>query len=219
MEREIDLDEISDGKRYQANDLVKAGCNDCAGCFACCTGMGTSIILDPMDIYRLTLNLKRDFMQLLNESLELNVVEGIIQPNIRMQAQTEQCAYLNAAGRCSIHDFRPGFCRMFPLGRVYEDGRFQYFLQIHECQKPTKTKVKVQKWIGIPNIKKYEQYITDWHYFLKHAQEWLSDMTEEQVKRYNLFLLKEFYQTPYEDTDFYEQFYQRLEHAKEAATM
>ena len=29
MEREIDLKEISDGKLYEANDMVKAGCDDC----------------------------------------------------------------------------------------------------------------------------------------------------------------------------------------------
>ena len=36
MERDINLDEISDGKLYDANDMVKVGCSDCAGCSACC---------------------------------------------------------------------------------------------------------------------------------------------------------------------------------------
>ncbi|HOO28283.1 MAG TPA: YkgJ family cysteine cluster protein [Lachnospiraceae bacterium] len=218
MEREIDLAEISDGRLYNANDMVKAGCHDCAGCFACCRGMGTSIILDPMDIYRMSDGLHRDFMQLLEESLELTVVEGIIQPNIRMQGENEQCVYLSENGRCGIHEFRPGFCRMFPLGRIYENGRFRYFLQVHECVKQVRTKVKVRKWIGIPNIEKYECYITDWHYFLKHVQEWFCDMEDEQIKKYNLYLLHEFYKKPYEAADFYGQFYERMQNAKEAVT-
>ena len=49
MKRYIDLNEISDGKLYTANDLVKADCHDCKGCSACCQGMGSSIVLDPMD--------------------------------------------------------------------------------------------------------------------------------------------------------------------------
>ena len=53
MEREINLKEISDGKLYDANDMVKVGCDDCKGCSSCCRGMGESILLDPMDIYRL----------------------------------------------------------------------------------------------------------------------------------------------------------------------
>jgi hypothetical protein len=38
MERRIDLAEISDGKLYGAEDMVKADCGDCEGCFACCQG-------------------------------------------------------------------------------------------------------------------------------------------------------------------------------------
>ena len=51
MEREIDLNQISDGKLYLANDMVRTGCNECAGCSSCCRGMGDSIILDPYDMY------------------------------------------------------------------------------------------------------------------------------------------------------------------------
>ena len=42
------LEEISDGKRYGLNDMVRAACNDCAGCSSCCEDMGESIILDPL---------------------------------------------------------------------------------------------------------------------------------------------------------------------------
>ena len=52
MEREIDLKEISDGRLYSSSDMVKADCGDCKGCSACCQGMGSSILLDPYDIYR-----------------------------------------------------------------------------------------------------------------------------------------------------------------------
>ena len=133
MEREVDLKEISDGRLYGINDMVKAGCNDCAGCSLCCEGMGNSIILDPYDIYSLEKGLGVTFENLMtDEKMELNVVDGVIQPNLKMQRQ-DSCGFLNAQGRCSIHDFRPGFCRMFPLGRIYEENSFRYFLQIHEC--------------------------------------------------------------------------------------
>ena len=57
MERNVDMSEVSDGKLYGINDMVKAGCNDCKGCSACCQGMGNSIVLDPYDVYRLTTGL------------------------------------------------------------------------------------------------------------------------------------------------------------------
>lgn len=54
MERNVTMAEISDGKLYSRDDMVKAGCDDCWGCSACCHGMGNSIVLDPYDVYRLT---------------------------------------------------------------------------------------------------------------------------------------------------------------------
>ena len=32
MKRDIDINEISDGKLYGPNDMVKADCGDCKGC-------------------------------------------------------------------------------------------------------------------------------------------------------------------------------------------
>ena len=75
MRREIDLTEISDGKRYEANDMVRVDCGGCQGCFSCCEGMGTSVILDPYDVRELTKGLSLTFEQLLNSVLELNVVD------------------------------------------------------------------------------------------------------------------------------------------------
>lgn len=47
MERRVNMEEISDGKRYTGNDLVRADCHDCEGCSACCRGMGNTIQLIP----------------------------------------------------------------------------------------------------------------------------------------------------------------------------
>ncbi len=50
--------------------------------------------------------------------LELNVVDGIILPNLKMARAEEACSFLDTNGRCTVHAFRPGICRMFPLGRL-----------------------------------------------------------------------------------------------------
>ena len=59
MRREVTLEEISDGKLYDANDMVKADCQDCKGCCDCCKGMGDSVLLDPYDVCRLSRGLQR----------------------------------------------------------------------------------------------------------------------------------------------------------------
>lgn len=226
MEREIDLKEISDGKFYTANDMAKVGCNECAGCSSCCQGMGNSIILDPYDIYGLEAGLGVTFERLMEDKLELGVVDGVIQPNLKMQGEKECCAFLSEEGRCTIHTFRPGFCRMFPLGRIYEENGFRYFLQVHECIYPGKTKVKVKKWLGIPNLSKYEAYIRDWHFILKDARKIVKEAQNDAIiKNLNMYLLNLFYVKQYEklaeekEEGFYRQFYQRLEEAKKVMNL
>ncbi len=152
MKRQVSIEEIWDGRFYGPGDMVKAGCGECSGCSDCCRGMGKTIILDPLDIYRLTEGLHTDFQQLIGSHLELNVVDGVILPNLLEAGAEEVCTFLNKEGRCSIHSIRPGVCRLFPMGRYYEGGSFRYFLQAGECQKEPKTKVKLKKWLDTRNF-------------------------------------------------------------------
>lgn len=217
MKRNMDMSEVSDGKLYGLNDMVKVGCDDCKGCSACCHGMGSSIVLDPYDAYRLTTGLNCKFEDLLVDKLDLNVVDGIILPNLKMTGDKESCAFLNEEGRCSIHAIRPGICRIFPLGRIYENGSFQYFLQINECKKSNRTKVKVKKWIDTPDIAKNEKFINRWHYYLKQLSEQMPALPEDKVKQINMYLLNSFFVTLYEERrGFYEQFDERMQAAENA---
>lgn len=213
MERHIDLKEVSDGRLYGLEDMVRADCAGCAGCSACCQGMGSSVVLDPLDVHRLTLACKVGAEELLSKDLELNVVDGIILPNLKMTGVGERCTFLDANGRCRVHAFRPGICRIFPLGRLYEDGGFRYFLQIHECKKESRAKVKVKKWIDTPGAVRYDSYVADWHYFLKELQRLAGeDEAGQTAKNISLLVLKTFYLTPYDsDGDFYGQLYARLD--------
>ena len=214
MKRNVTLEEISDGRLYDDNDMVKAGCGDCTGCSACCQGMGDSVILDPLDIRRLCHGLKKDFGQLLAEHIELGVVDGIILPHLKMTGKNEACTFLNGEGRCSIHPYRPGVCRLFPLGRYYENGSFRYFLQTGECKKTNRTKVKAEKWIDTPQPLQYREFVTSWHYFLNACEEAANGGDEELAKNLNLYLLNRFFIAPYDaEVSFYEQFHERLKNA------
>ena len=216
MKRNVILEEISDGNLYEANDMVKADCQDCKGCSDCCQGMGDTVILDPLDVHRLCAGLKKSPEELLGSALELGITDGNILPHLAMRGEQERCVFLNTEGRCSIHDIRPGFCRLFPLGRYYTEDGFKYILQIHECKKKNRSKIKVKKWLDTPNLKQYEKFVLDWHNFLLDVQEVFYETEDETlVKNLNMYVLSRFYYTPYkEDEDFYLQFYVRLEEAK-----
>ncbi len=218
---------------YTAKDMAKIGCNGCQGCSYCCQEMGESVILTPFDICELTRNLGKSFDELMEDKIELYMTDGMVMPNLKMAKGTkvygdkEVCGFLNDEGRCSIHAFRPGLCRLFPLGRNYEvrqvktkDGvrevkGFQYFIVKDSCPRMNGTKVKIEKWLEIPNLKKNEEFITKWHYFCRDFQEEMQALLDagedEKVKKRNLAMLELFYRKPYgEERDFYEEFEERM---------
>ncbi len=206
MIRNVSIEEISDGKLYTANDMVKADCHDCVGCSACCRGMGDTIQLDPYDIYRLQKGLGKTFSELMSCAVELGMVDGLILPHLSMKG--DACSFLDEKGRCQIHGSRPGICRLFPLGRIYEEDGFRYFLQTGECAKENRSKVKVKKWIDTPELSKYEAYIWDWHCYKKEMQKKAVD--EAARKAVAMEMLKTFYLTPYDtEKDFYGQYEER----------
>jgi hypothetical protein len=214
MIRHVSLEEISDGRLYDVNDMVKAYCDDCKGCHDCCMDMGSSIILDPLDVCQLTKATGKDFSQLLNTELEVNVVDGLVLPNIRMLEG--KCPFLNQQGRCSIHESRPGFCRLFPLGRVYDEEGFKYFLQINECRRAGHTKVKVSKWIDMQNLPEYNKYIQAWHDFQKSISRLIissiENGEEDVAKNLTMLVLQTMYMESYDDgRDFYSQAYARMD--------
>jgi len=217
MKRNCSLEDISDGRLFSSEELAELGCNGCKGAALCCHGMGNSIILDPYDSYRLMTELNMSFEELLAGKLALNVVDGIILPNLKMTGEAEACAFLNGDGKCSIHASRPGICRLFPLGRHYEKQSFHYFLQKDQCPLQTGTKVRINKWIETSDLQRHEQFLTDWHYFLNEVEAIIKNTDDDQrIKNINLYLLGSFYMKRYDkNMDFYDQFYKRLSDARE----
>lgn len=182
--------------------------------------MGASIVLDPYDVYRLTTGLQKDFQELAATTVELNVVDGLVLPNLKMLGAAECCSYLNEDGRCSIHGIRPGICRLFPLGRYYEEGSFRYFLQTRECTEVEHTKVKISKWLDTPEIKRYEDFVSRWHYLTMDVGDIIMSSEDENFCRnLNMLMLNTFYLTPYGgNTDFYGQFEERYKKVRGIVT-
>ena len=113
---------------------------------------------------------------------------------------------------------RPGLCRVFPLGRIYEEDRIRYFLQMDACQKPGRSIVKVGKWLDTPQMERYERFLMDWHGLRKQLKKQVKDgIGEQEAKTINMFLLNLFFIKPYEpEQDFYEQCEERRAMAGQA---
>lgn len=212
MKRFVSLEEISDGKLYDGNSMARVDTCGCVNCHACCSGMGDSIVLDPFDIYNISKAKNMSQEEIIVNFIDIGIDEGMLKLSLKMINDNESCCFLNIEGRCSIHEKRPGICRLFPLGRFYHDSnKFSYFLQTNECIYENRIKTKISKWIGIGDLRKYENYISFWHEFIIFFKDKISAVEDrEMIKQLNTYLLRILFINNYND-DFYSEFYIRLD--------
>lgn len=223
MIRDKGIEDIYDGHFYGPEDLVPVGCSDCRGCSACCRNTGDSIILDPYDMFLLSKGTGKTFTEMVEREIEIRQVDGLILPNLMQHHENEgavqeealsgdHCPFLSAAGRCAIHPYRPGMCRLYPMGRYYTESGFHYILQKDECADRRKTPVLLRDWLGYDDLPRYEAYIQDWHDFKKQAESAMYRLTDKSRRSVGLYILKIFFVHPYlTDRDFYPQYGVRMD--------
>lgn len=211
------LEEISDGKLYDYNDMVKADTRGCVNCSACCHHMNETILVNPFDMYALITGLNLSYTQLMNQYLDVHYEDQIIMPHLRMVSEDEACVFLSDEGWCQIHNHRPNLCRLFPLGRYYEEDNFKYIFKQGDCIKNDLSKIKVKKWVNIENYETNKLFILSWFKLIKALRFRLKFVKDtEELAALNAYLIEQFYNIDWhEEDDFYEAFNQRLEEAKQ----
>lgn len=209
MLREEKLEDITDGKRYGINDMVRTDTLGCKDCSKCCETMADTIVLSPLDVHNMEMATGKDFNALMEKYIELKMHDGVILPNIKAIAGA--CVMLKEK-RCSIHAARPDFCRLFPMGRLYENDSFSYVLQIGQCEK-AQAKIKVKKWIDTPEYDRHSAFVLRWHSIIRNTAQLVTQLSAEgnteKAKGLIMSLLADFYQKPFEDGYFYEEFDKR----------
>ena len=211
MEHYKIMNEISDGKLYCAEDMVNAGAGGCKNCSWCCEDMCDTIFLDPYDIYALCKGIGKEYKELIDENyLEIGLNNLVSMPHIKDRGNG--CGFLTENKRCSVHDFRPGICRLFPLGRYYHDDTFSYILQTRGCSAEVHDEVKVRDWLEIEDLEKYEEYVLKWHAVVKEISGFMMKPAAPGVKlkTHELFL-EHFYEKSYDlSKEFLPQIYDRI---------
>jgi uncharacterized protein len=81
---------------------------------------------------------------------------------------TPYCIFFDNKEACTIYDYRPIRCKLFPLARMFnEDGFIQYYLPRDKCIGfDSKQKHTIQSWLDNCGIKDYEKLIIDWNSFI-----------------------------------------------------
>ena len=128
-------------------------CLECKQCGKCCTGACVNqLLLHPADVYRILKNTDMSFEELASKSrLFIGHTSGLplmLIPVVEMNDGTPMCIFLKD-GKCSIHDYKPNACRMYPLGRAIGESDVRYILQDSTCGiSSTNKEIKVSDWLG-----------------------------------------------------------------------
>lgn len=218
MEHKVNLTDISDGKIYGAEDMVRLTCDGCGKHADCCRFSEATITLDPYDLYVFSLGGLGSFSDLYSAGkITLTVSDGLILPILGFA--NGACSFLDGDGRCSIHSDRPGLCRLFPLARGFSEDNPEltdlpvfYLRQKNECPLTSGPKVKIKSWIGIPDIKHYEAFCLSWHRLLVQARKHLSALdSPERQKEFCLRFIHDIFYTSYaSDRPFFEQWEEKI---------
>ncbi|MGL5717014.1 MAG: YkgJ family cysteine cluster protein [Paraclostridium sp.] len=140
----------------------------CEACGKCCTGRGNehSIIMSPVDIFRLAkgLGFSTDYVLKKHTKFHMGPTSGMPMLTISNKEKfdgTSICTFLKAKdGRrlCSVQEFKPGACALYPLGRIASDDKVYYMNQLDGCNNKSKKGTathKVTDWV--PNIDETEE--------------------------------------------------------------
>jgi hypothetical protein len=216
MRKLANLQDVSDGNLYDYDDVVCADTGGCNRCSVCCHHSGDLITLTPFDTYEITRATQLSYQELLKTHFTRYENNKIWLPHLSSNAQDGACNFLNASGRCEIHAHRPNICRLFPLGRVYENQDFHYFLQVNNCICKNLAPIKVKEWINISDYEANKAFLITWYQVLKALAFRLKFVHDPQeVQAINEILEMYFYATDLTHVDnFYNWFWAILPQAK-----
>jgi Fe-S-cluster containining protein len=112
----------SDAVPLEPSDPVQLACG-IAGCSANCCSNGPHIILNPYEVALICRAAGMSYEDLL-DIVETDRVNGF---PLVMLPRDPACPFWTETG-CRIYEARPLACRLFPLGRVFEQGDSSFVL-------------------------------------------------------------------------------------------
>lgn len=169
-----------------ADDEAELECSDCLGCTNCCRELSAAITLDAWDVALLKEGLHLSFDEMVEKGYISFTEQGkALLPIFGNKPDRSECIFLGEDGRCSIHPYRAGICRMYPLARLWRaDGRFSYYLQRGECEHRKREKKLISEWLGYPDTAAYEQTISAYHLRLNaYREQCVCARTDEELSR------------------------------------
>ena len=131
----------------------------CKKCGFCCK----YIILYPFDIMNLCKKLDITTKEFLKKHAKLNIDKDKILRCLLKEPQ--KCNFLKN-NQCSIYESRPIRCRLFPLGRYFEDNEVSYIITGKCIGFDSNKKQSIKEFLDAQEVSQYDEMVNDWNKFI-----------------------------------------------------
>ena len=214
--------EVSDLTEVRAVALNEKVPFHCRLCGECCRHVKDSVMLEPIDVYRLTRHLREQgepvsgtedvlakyaHASWLDDRLPIFLMNTV--------GTMDACVFLKE-GRCSVYEARPHVCRMYPFSAAPgERGRdFRYFLCKEKSHHFADGMVTVKNWLSENFVREAKEALKADYDALPILGRNILAMSEEKL-RSQLFQILYYRYYNYElDKPFLPQFLNNLEQLK-----
>lgn len=159
--------------KLTADDSFRFHCTQCG---KCCINR-EDILLTPLDIFRMTNELKLPIKEFIEQYCELYIGPDSHFPLVRLKPKgsVKRCPLLKNC-KCSVHKAKPAMCAMFPIGRAAaflgdelsssNTPVIEYFYVYPECGDNTNTQT-VREWFNNFDIPLRDDFFIEWTTFQK----------------------------------------------------
>lgn len=124
----------------------------CLRCGDCCRGVSDSIMLEPMDIYRLGRHLRAKGKPIegTEDVLCLYAHPALLDhgfPVFLLNTDADACVFLRD-GKCTVYEARPRVCRLYPIAVAPGTKDFRYFLCTERTHHFSGGTISVNDWLN-----------------------------------------------------------------------
>lgn len=133
----------------------------CKKCGFCCN---FAIILYPFDIMNICRHLNIKTKEFLEKYAVIVPDENKIMRCVLKKAP--KCLF-NKDNLCTIYNARPVRCRLFPIGRYFEDNKVEYLLPRNRCIGfNSNKKQSVKEWVNDQDASQFDDMANEWSNFI-----------------------------------------------------
>lgn len=193
----------------------------CTMCGDCCRNRD-DIILNPNDLFNIAKGMKIRPVKVFEQYCNMYIGHTSRIPIIRLNSvgMDKHCVFLNEK-LCSVQDFKPTVCAMFPIGRYYhcekdnsQNGTVGYIFTNPNCGDKREIHI-VREWLEKYGIPTNDEFFLKWTDTIKTLSEMVVEFEKHQNEaRINLiwhFLCFSLYLNYDIDKEFMPQFLNNVE--------